>query len=220
MLEGAIFDLDGTLIDSMGAWDNVPIDYLHSVGCEPAADLHVRFRAMSQTQAAEYFISEYSVDKPLDDILKGINALIERYYFDSAELKHGVGELLEEMYAAGIKMCIATATDRYMVEAALKRCGIEKYFAEIFTCGEVGHAKNEPTIFRIATEFLGTDKSKTAVIEDSLHAITTATADGFPVVAVYDAFEAAPEKVKALADIYIDDFENDSHIFWEYAKTL
>ena len=126
MIKGAIFDLDGTIVDSMGAWENVPINYLLSVGCTPKADLHIRFRAMSQIQAAEHFIADYGVNKSSDEIVSGLNSLVEDYYRLRAELKPGVGELLEKLYKSGVKMCIATATDRYMVEAALKKCNIEK----------------------------------------------------------------------------------------------
>lgn len=110
-------------------------------------------------------------------------------------------------------MCIATATDRYQIEAALKRCGMEKYFSEIFTCTEVGHGKDEPVIFRKAMEHLKTDRTCTAVFEDAYHALRTAKDDGFFTVAVYDSHETHRDEMRSEADIFLPNF-NQTDAFW------
>ena len=115
-------------------------------------------------------------------------------------------ELLEELSQKGVRMCIATATDRYQVEAALMRCGMRHFFSEIFTCTEVGSGKDQPFIFRKAMEHLGTDRSNTVVVEDAWHAIRTAKDDGFMVAAVYDAHESMQRSIRETADIYLTDY--------------
>ena len=110
-------------------------------------------------------------------------------------------------------MCIATATDRYQIEAALSRCGMADYFEEIFTCSEVGHGKDEPHIFRKAMEHFAADRGNTVIFEDALHAIQTAKADGFVVVAVCDNSEKRQNEIRELADYYIENFEQTEKLW-------
>lgn len=105
-----------------------------------------------------------------------------------------------------VSMCIATATDKYLIEAALKRCNIEKYFKEIFTCGEVGESKYSPKIYREALKFLNGKRMDTLVFEDAVYAASTAKEDGFKVVSVYDKSEEKQELLKGISDFYLKDF--------------
>ncbi len=205
MIQGAIFDVDGTLLDSMSIWDTIGTDYLRSIGYEPRENLNEIFKNMSLLQAAEYYRHEYGVTRSIEEIMDGVNAMLERFYNYDAPLKPGVEELLERLRRKEVKLCIATATDRYLVEAALERCGVLSYFDEIFTCSEVGHGKDEPIIFETALRFLGTEKTKTVVFDDALYAIRTAKKAGFPVAAVYDSHEKAQAEIRALADLYLAD---------------
>ena len=208
MLKGAIWDLDGTLLDSMSAWDHVGENYLRSQGIEPEPDLDEAIAAMSLHQAADYFIEHYGVKQTHDELIKGAVAIVDDFYRYDAQLKPHVAELLAQLHQAGVKMCIATATERSLVETALKRCGVLQYFSEIFTCSSVGAGKDEPTIYREAMKFLGTDRSSTMVFEDSLHALTTAKNDGFYATAVYDDHEENQEEMIRLADCRITDYHN------------
>ena len=103
-------------------------------------------------------------------------------------------------------MCVATVTDRYLVEETLDRLGVRHYFSEIFTCAEVGFGKDKPIIYQKALEHLGTAKDETYVFEDMLFALNTAKTDGFPTVGVYDRHEEHQDELKELADYYIFDF--------------
>lgn len=202
---GAIFDVDGTLLDSMSIWDTIGEVYLRSIGYEPKEDLNETFKNMSLYQAARYYQTEYGVTLSIDEIMAGVNAILEQCYRFEAPLKEGAAELLEQLRISGVKLCIATATDRYLVEAALERCGVLSRFGEIFTCNGVGHGKDEPHIFETALRFLGTRKSETIVFEDALYAIRTAKEAGFPVAAVYDGHEKAQDEIRALADVYLEE---------------
>lgn len=209
-IRGAIFDVDGTLLDSMFIWDTIGETYLRSIGYEPREKLNEVFKNMSLFQAARYYRTEYGVTLSIDEIMNGVNAMLERYYRFEVSLRPGVAELLAQLQASGIKLCIATATDRYLVEAALERCGVLSCFGAIFTCNEVGHGKDEPDIFEEALRFLGTEKAETVVFDDALYAVRTAKEAGFPVAVIYDSHEKNQEGLRALADFYIEDFSQVS----------
>lgn len=208
MLKGAIFDFDGTLFDSMYVWDNAGENYLRSIGILPKENLQERLKALSLAQSAAYIKEKYSIPLSIEEIMTGVNRTVERFYLEEVRPKAGAAEFLEELYSHSVKMCIATASEKYQAEAALKRCNIDKYFSEIFTCTEIGHGKDEPVIFRRAAERLGTTKESTAVFEDALHALKTAKADGFITVGVYDKSEKQQKEIRALADFFIENYNN------------
>ena len=213
MLNLAIFDFDGTLFDSMFIWDNVGEIYLRSLEKEPKPSMREDVRALSLYQSACYFKQEYNLSLSIEEIMRGINQTIEHFYIHEVLPKPGVADFLKRMHKDGISMCIATASDRYQIEAALSRCGMEHYFEAIFTCSEVGHGKDEPVIFQKVMEHFGADRSSAIVFEDAIHAIQTAKADGFAVVAVFDSSEKRQAEIRNLADCYITDFEHTEE-FW------
>lgn len=212
-LKCAIFDFDGTLFDSMFIWDNVGEIYLRSLEKEPKPSMREDVRALSLYQSACYFKQEYDLSLSVEEIMRGINQTIEHFYIHEVLPKPGVADFLKRMHKDGISMCIATASDRYQIEAALSRCGMEHYFEAIFTCSEVGHGKDEPVIFQKAMEHFGADRSSAIVFEDAIHAIQTAKDDGFAVVAVFDSSEKRQSEIRNLADCYITDFEHTEE-FW------
>lgn len=206
MLKGAIFDFDGTLVDSMFIWDTIGEDYLRTLGKEPHEDLKETFMTLTMDEAAEYYRTHYGVTLSVKEIVDGVNAMVEGIYRTKVTLKPGVAEYLAWLRVNGVRMCIATVTDRYLVEETLERLGILHYFSEIFTCAEVGYGKDKPIIYRKALEHLDTAKNETYVFEDSLFALKTAKADGFTAVGVYDRHETSQDNLKSLADYYIRDF--------------
>ncbi|MDO5539901.1 MAG: HAD family phosphatase [Eubacteriales bacterium] len=213
MIKGAVFDADGTLLDSMGIWDTVGEDYLRILGYEPKENLNEIFSTFSLYQAACYYRSEYGVKLSVQDIMDDVNRMIETYYLEEVLLKPGAADFLCRMQKKNIKMCIATATDQYLIEAALKRCGIRDFFSEIFTCTAVGAGKDEPVIYREAQRYLGTKKTETIIFEDALHALKTAKEDGFLTAAVYDSHETGQMELKRIADIYLRNY-SDIDTFW------
>ena len=219
MLKGAIFDLDGTLFDSMFIWDTAGEVYLRSIGIEPREDLQKVLKPMSLLQSATYIREKYGLSLTVEEIMDGINRTVEDFYFHTVQPKEGVVVFLEQMKNQGVKMCIATATDRYQAQAALKRCGMEAFFSEIFTCTDVGHGKDEPFIFEKALEHLGTTKADTVVFEDAYHAAKTAKADGFITVAVYDSHETKQAELHCVSDCFIEDFTQTEN-FWKFAYGL
>ncbi len=206
-ITGAIFDLDGTILDSMFIWNEIGYKFLENkkIQAPPGADKE--FIKMSLKQAAEYYIEHFDNTATIKDIIGDINKLVEGFYFNEVIVKPGIIEFLEHLKNRGVKMCVATATDRYLVEKALERNGILHYFSEIYTCNSVGAGKDTPVIYETALAHLGTDKATTFVFEDALYAIKTAHKAGFNVVGISDVSEPEkPEIIKSFCNIYIDNY--------------
>jgi len=219
MLNAAIFDFDGTLFDSNYVWVTAGERFFQSIGVVPKDNLQQKIRTMSLYQSACYIQDEYRLSLTVEEIMEGINVTVEKAYLYEVEPKPGVISFLHALKAAGIRMCIATATDRYQIDAALKRCNMLEFFEGFFTCSEVGHGKDEPVIFRKAMEYLRTDRSNTVIFEDALHAVQTAKADGFLTVGIFDPYIQEQEQLQTLCDCYLTDFIQTEH-FWKFALQL
>lgn len=210
---GAIFDFDGTLFDSMSIWDTAGSDYLRSIGKEPEPHLAQTLKTMSLFESASYLQKTYDIPLNIDTIIKGINQTIEEFYFYTTQPKDGVLDFLTKLQKRDVKMCIATATDRYLIEAALKRCKMDLFFQSILTCSELEHGKGEPIIFEEALNSLHTKKEDTLVIEDAFHAIKTAKEAGFTTLAIFDEHEEKQEEIRQTTDFFLFRFtEADSFL--------
>ncbi len=213
-ISGAIFDMDGTLLDSMFVWMDIGKRYLISCGITPRESLLHDIKNMTMWQVTDHFINEYGLRKTHEEIYEGIDALIKPMYREEVFPKNGVFLLLDRLRAQGVKMCVASATDRPLVEMVLEKNELLEYFSEIFTCNSVGAGKDNPLIYEKALEHLGTPKEETLVFEDALYTIKTAKSAGFTVVGVSDASaDRHSEEIKALADYYITDYSRDYLLF-------
>ena len=208
MIKGAIFDVDGTLLDSMEIWEDVAIRYLKSIGVEAEPDLPEVMFTMSLPEGAAYVKEHYRLTQETDEIIKGVLDIIRNYYEETAPLKPGVTKILEELSGKRIPMTVATSNNKEEVEAAFKRLGIASYFSRIFTCEEVGAGKTRPDIYMKAAEYMGTRPEETVIFEDVLHAIRTAKKAGFLAVGLNDeASKADQEEIKKEADWYAKSME-------------
>lgn len=207
-IKGAIFDLDGTLVDSMPLWETLAYKYLIGKGLTPEHNLSEIMKTMSLIQAADYFRSTYKITDSSVTILNEINAMIEYQYRESVPLKKGVEALLKKLAQKNVKMCIATANDKKLTEIVVNRLGINSYFNSIITCTELGIGKDCPDFFLKALEYINTPIKETCVFEDSLHAIKNAKVAGFVVMAVYDkSAQNDYDEIIKTADLYIDSFD-------------
>lgn len=212
-----VFDFDGTLFDSMSIWDTAGELYLQSMGKQAKPSLREEVRELSLHQSAVYLKREYGLDESEEEIIRGIHQTIEDFYRYEVRPKAGVLAFLKELREAGMKLCIATASDRSLIEGALKRCGVFEFFDQIFTCSEVGHGKDEPMIFRKAMEYFQADRGNVVVFEDAFYAARTAKQDGFMTVAVFDKSEERQRELQQMCDCYLTDFEH-TDIFWKFAS--
>ena len=165
-------------------------------------------------EAAEYLISQYNLDKSVEEVVSGFVRAVKEFYEERVPLKEGVREYLNEFRARKIPMVIATSGDRRNTEAALRRLKIYSYFQGIYTCSEIGSGKDQPDIYFAAALQMDTDPEQTWVFEDTLHALHTAKAAGFRTVAVYDkSSDRDLAEIWNTAEIYLPDL-NDFDSFW------
>jgi len=202
-IKGVIFDLDGTLIDSMWIWGDVAKDYLKSHGITPRPGFREAIRELNTSEEAQYYIDEYGVDLPLEEVMTGRDNMMMKYLLSEVKLKPGVLSFLETLKEQGVVMCIATATERRLVEPTLKHLDIAKYFGRVFTCTEENTSKKSPDIFIRAVGYLGTEINETLVVEDALYAMKTAKETGFLVAGIYDKVaDDHQDEVKKVCDFY------------------
>ncbi len=206
-MKAAIFDMDGTLVDSLMIWDVVWATfgetYLNDKDFRPSVDDDKKVRTLTLKDAMCLIHDNYNIGKDGEELLNYANQIMIDFYSNKVTLKEGVIEFLEHCKSNGVKMCIATATAMELLTYAIKRCDLEKYFLKIFSCGDIGKGKDKPDIFLLAQEFLGEKISDTWVVEDSLVAIETATKIGMPTIGIYDEFNYGQERIKEIATKYV-----------------
>lgn len=199
-----IFDLDGTILDSMPAWENIDAEFLAENNILPPVGLSEVMKTLSFTQSAQYFVDEFNLDVTPLQVVNRIRELVDEKYRYVIELKPCVLDFLEQQAKLGVKMCIASATHLELAVIALKRLKIYDFFEFVLTCADVGFGKEDPQIYLKAAEMLNIPVSEITVFEDALHCVKTAKSVGFYVVGVYDksAKLDTPEIVK-YCDKYI-----------------
>ena len=209
MIKGVIFDVDGTLFDSMGAWHDSGYNVLKSLGIDADKRIGDIFFSMTMDEVVDYIKENFSVNESRDFLKNGIHNQVEYAYRNEIELKPGVMRILDWVKDSKIPATIATSTDRFLIEIGLARLGIEDYFDEIYTATEVGKGKNYPDIFQLAMDKMGTKPEETWLFEDGLYSMITAKAYGMPVVGVYDKVSHDDqEAIKQVADIYLEDLRD------------
>ena len=207
-LQSAIFDMDGTLLDSMPMWRNLYRSVVIDLGKEPRPDFLEQMKPLTLEEAAAYCRDVYELPMTVDEVIDVFKAKVMEFYTTQVQAKPGLKKFLSLLKMEGVWMYVATATDRPLAIAALRHAGIYDYFRGIITVAEAGAGKRDPEIFERALRRLQSNKKDTVVFEDALHAIRTAKNAGFRVAAVYDsAADDDQEEIRALADYYISSFE-------------
>lgn len=214
-IRGAIFDLDGTLLDSMGTWARLSAEYAREHGYEPDPEFLEALRPVALRQAAEMMIDRYGLSESVDEI---VDIFLDRvgYFFDNVfELKPGVRAFVRALRERGIPCCVATAAERTHTEKALTRLDLIDAFDFLLTTDEVGKSKMFPDIFLTSAERLGVPMEACVVFEDSLYAMTTAKRAGFPVAAIYES-EAVGDlnAIRRVSDVFMRSFEEAPAIFF------
>lgn len=215
MMKAAIFDVDGTILDSVGIWEEAGERYLRAIGKEPEKMLGRILFPMTIEEGAVYIKEYYKLSQDISEIIQGVLGVIKDFYYKKALLKKGAGNFLGKLFDEKIPVAAATSGKREYVEAAFKRLGILPYFSRIFTCSEIGRGKSDPLIYLTAGEYLGEDASNIYVFEDALYALETAKAAGFRTVEVYDRYSAEDtQEIRRLADVFLQDFTYLKDVFF------
>ena len=204
-IRGAIFDMDGTLTESMHLWIEIGRRYLEGLGYKVSPEQNHEMTRMLLEPMALYMQDEFGLAKSQEQIIAEINKIVEPGYFEDVAVKPTVVESLEAMQERGIRMCVATATDRHLTEACLKRNGIDRFFSAIFTCGEEHCNKRTSQIYDKARAHLGTSPEETYIFEDTYVSILGAKQSGCRIVALEDRWsEKKRELIKEAADVYVE----------------
>lgn len=220
MVKGAIFDVDGTLLNSMPVWENLGELYLKRLGIEAEKELGDILCTISMQQGAEYLVSHYHLELTTEQVMDGISREIRDFYVKRVPLKEGARSFLEGLRELRIPMIAATSGDGENVEAAFKRLNIWNMFEMILTCTGLQTDKNHPDIYLTAALQMDCDPDEVLVFEDAYHALRTAKNAGFKTVAVYDkSSDRDLGKIWNLADIYLPAFD-DFQIFWRRVEKL
>ena len=213
-VKGAIFDMDGTLVDSLGFWDYIwrrlGEIFISDPLFRPDPVTEKGVRTSTLYDAAALVHNNCGIGKSVDEVFEVVDRELADYYRNVVELKKGAREFLEHLYEKGVKMCVATATAPHLLSILMEKFGLKKYFGKLVSCNDVGKGKEHPDVFIAAHEYLGTSKESTWIFEDSIVAIETATKAGYNTVGVYDQFNFGIGRVKELSSIYIG--EGDSLI--------
>ena len=202
-----IFDMDGTLLDSMEFWQNLGRQYLESKGKSPDDDLEDVIESMTLQESASYFKKKYDLDEDTEEIIKEVLDFIEDKYLNEIPLKKGVKKFLEKVYSQGYKMCILTTSEKSQAIGALKRTGVLDLFDEVYTDRDFNLSKKDPQIYIKTCEKMEESPSDTVVFEDALYAVESAKKTKCTVVGVYDEYSKGDwDKIISIADKAIKNF--------------
>lgn len=206
--QAVIFDLDGTLVDSMWMWKAIDIEYLMRFQLDCPDDLQRVIEGMSFSETACYFKERFLIPHTIDEIKQHwIDMSIEKYR-SQVPLKSGAGSFLRHLRDAGVKAGIATSNGRAMVDVVLDALGIREYFQNITTACEVAAGKPAPDIYLKVAAELEVAPAQCLVFEDVPAGIIAGKSAGMTVCAVADEFSRSMREEKCrLADFYIDSYE-------------
>ena len=205
--KGAIFDLDGTLLDSMGVWHQIDVDFLAKRGLEVPEDYQKIITPLGSKDAAEYTIQRFQLQETPEQLMQEWFQMAQEAYSCYLPLKAGAYEYVKQLHRQGCRMAVATSSDRGLVIPALERTGLLPVLDTVVTVKEVGRGKGFPDIYLKAAGDMGLQAGECAVYEDIIEGIRGAKTGGFLTVGVYEPrYKGSAEEMKRESDLYIRSF--------------
>ncbi len=213
-LQGVIFDLDGTLLDSTGMWRQVDGRLMAHYGKEVPPDLSETVQRMSIEEFSQFFVEEFDLPVTPEQIAQQVADMVAEEYREKLQLKPHVPEILDWLDQQDIPYGVATATYGELAEAALRRLHVWERLRFLLTEQDAGTPKTQPKIFQLAAQKLHLGRRQIAVVEDSLHALEGAKNGGFFTIGIADP-ENAPvwKEICATATVHIHDILDMKQFF-------
>lgn len=206
-IKAAIFDMDGTIIDSMWVWEVIDVDYLKKRNIKLPSNLRTDIEHLGFLEAAQYFKNRFNLQDSLEEIMNEWNNMAYYEYRNNVSLKPGAKEFLLKLKALDVKLGLATSNCALLIETVLKKHGIYDIFDVITTTDEVTRGKDFPDVYLLSAEKLQVSPKHCLVFEDILPAVKGAKAAGMTVIGVQDSYsEHQKEHIIKTADKYILDY--------------
>jgi len=206
-IKGAIFDMDGTLIDSMWVWSKIDEEYLKKRNIDLPKNLKEEIEHMSFLEVAQYFKSRFNLPDTLEEIQSEWNNMAISYYSNHVKLKPGAKEFLSLLKSKEIKIGLATSNYGLLIKIALKKNGIYHFFDSITTTDEVTRGKDFPDVYLLAAKRLDLKPEECVVFEDILPAVKGAKSANMLVIGVHDLYsEYQKQDIINCADMYISQY--------------
>lgn len=213
-ISAVIFDLDGTLVDSMWVWKQIDIEYLNKRGLSLPEDLQKNIQGLSFTETAHYFKNRFNLADEIETIKDEWNSMARNFYESVIQIKKGVKDFLEHLKTNGYKIALATSNSYYLTESVLKNNGIFQYFEAIVTTCEVPRDKSYPDVFLEAASRINVLPECCLVFEDSIAAVSGARLAGMKIIGVYDNYgTCTPKELEEVTDHIIEDFDSIVRVF-------
>lgn len=185
-MKAIIFDLDGTLVDSMGYWRSVSRDFMKTKGIDIEDEVQHKMTTMNLDASLRYLKDYYNLEESFEELMRDFSRTVEDFYRNKVETKEGCLEILEYFKDQGMKVVIGTSTAAHFANIVIEKYGIDKFIDGLYTADSVGHLKAEEKFYTSIAEELGERSEDVFLVDDSYLALRTGKKAGLEVIGIYD----------------------------------
>lgn len=185
-MKAIIFDLDGTLVDSMKYWRSVSRDFMKTKGIDIEDEIQHKMTTMNLDASLKYLKDYYKLEESFEELMRDFSRTVEDFYRNKVETKEGCLEILKYFKDQGIKVVIGTSTAAHFANIVIKKYGIDKFIDGLYTADSVGHLKAEEEFYTSIAEELGEMPEDVFLVDDSYLALRTGKRAGLKTIGIYD----------------------------------